>query len=177
MLKITVKKTYVEYLNRFVSTGKDSRYYLEGIYFDKNELAIASTDGHRLGVVKNAYFYEGEFNEDGYIVKFSKEALSLLKSFKYAEEVEVIIEDNKATLNVFGSQISLEIIDADYPNWRRICTEESEAITKIGLNPKLLKDFQIKEFVKLEFTGATSPIRVVVSELPEFYGLLMPARV
>ena len=176
MLKITVKKSYVEYLNRFAST-EEVRYYLSGLFFDKQENTLVATDGHRLGVIKNAFTHEGEFAESGYIIKFSKQALSLLKSFKYAEDIEITINDNKASLNVWGSQISLEIIDADYPNWRRICTEESEAITKIGLNPKLLKDFQIKDFVRLEFTGDTSPIRVIVPELPEFYGLLMPARV
>ena len=177
MLKITVKKQYVEYLSRFVHVGRDSRYYLEGIYFDKNELALASTDGHRLGAIRNGFFYEGEFAEYGYIIKFSKEVLSFIKSFKFADELDIIIDGDSAVLNICGASMSLELIDASYPDWRRVCTEESEAIRQIGLNPKLLKDFQIKQFVRLEFSGVTNPIRVIVPELPEFYGLLMPARV
>lgn len=176
MLKITVKKQYVEYLSRFASK-EEVRYYLNGVYFDKRDNALASTDGHRLGYIENAFTADSELPEDGYIIKFSKQALSLLKSFKHAEDIEIIIDDNKASLNVWGSQMSLELIDAAYPDWRRVCTDESEAIKQIGLNPKLLKDFQIKQFVRLEFSGVTNPIRVVVPELPEFYGLLMPARV
>ena len=177
MTKITVKKSYIEYLSRFVHVGRDSRYYLEGIYFDKNELALASTDGHRLGAIKNGFFYEGDFAEYGYIIKFSKEVLSFIKSFKFAEELEITINDDSAVLNICGASMSLELIDSTFPDWRRVCTDESEAIKQIGLNPKLLKDFQIKQFVRLEFSGVTNPIRVIVPELPEFYGLLMPARV
>lgn len=176
MLKITVKKQYVEYLSRFASK-EAARYYLNGLFFDKRDNALASTDGHRLGYIENAFTTDSELPEDGYIIKFSKQALSLLKSFKHAEEFEIIIDDNKASLNVWGSQMSLELIDASYPNWRKVTHDESEAVKEIGLDGGYVKDFMIKKPLKLSFCGVASAIRVEVPELPEFKGLLMPCRV
>lgn len=176
MLKITVKKQYVEYLSRFASK-EESRYYLNGLFFDKQDNVLVATDGHRLGYIENGFTADSDMAESGYIVKFNKQALSLLKSFKHAEEFEVIIDDNKASLNVWGSQMSLELIDATYPDWRRVTHDESQAVTEIGLDGGYVKDFMIKKPLKLSFCGVTNAIRVEVPELPEFKGLLMPCRV
>ena len=176
MLKITVKKSYVEYLSRFTSK-EESRYYLNGLFFDKQDNVLAATDGHRLGYIENGFTADSDMAESGYIVKFNKQALSLLKSFKHAEEFEVIIDDNKASLNIWGSQMSLELIDASYPDWRRVTHDESQAVTEIGLDGGYVKDFMIKKPLKLSFCGTTAPIRVEVPEIPEFKGLLMPCRV
>ena len=173
---IKVKKQYVEYLSRFASK-EEVRYYLNGIYFDKKDNALASTDGHRLGYIENGFTADSELPEDGYIIKFSKQALSFIKSFKHADEIDIIIEDKAAVIQVWGASMSLELIDASYPDWRRVTHDESEAVTEIGLDGGYVKDFMIKKPLKLSFCGTTAPIRVEVPEIPEFKGLLMPCRV
>jgi DNA polymerase-3 subunit beta len=173
---IKVKKQYVEYLSRFASK-EEVRYYLNGVYFDKKDNALAATDGHRLGYIENAFTADSELPEDGYIIKFSKQALSFIKSFKYAEEIEIIIEEKAAVVQVWGASMSLDLIDGIYPDWRRVTKTEPEAVSEIGLDGGYLKDFVIKKPLKLSFNGTTAAICVEVSEIPEFKGLLMPCRV
>ena len=99
MLKITVKKSYVEYLSRFTSK-EESRYYLNGLFFDKQDNVLAATDGHRLGYIENGFTADSDMAESGYIVKFNKQALSLLKSFKHAEEFNEFLQKSGVKENV-----------------------------------------------------------------------------
>ena len=173
-MKITVKKDWAEYLNRFVST-ESSRWYLNGVFFDPEENAICGTDGHRLGYFKAAFTADAELPKGGYIIKFEKGFFTKVKNFS---DLELTIEGSR----VFWADIYAgEVIDGSFPDWRNVLPKDTpEATPEIGFNPYLLKDFAVDKkhpTCKLIVRGKTSPVEVLTTEYPEFCGLIMPCRV
>lgn len=171
---ITVKKDWAEYLNRFVST-EQSRYYLQGVFFDPEENAICGTDGHRLGYFKGGFTADSDMPKDGYIIKFEKGFFTKVKSFS---DLELTIDGRR----VFCADIYAgEVIDGNFPNWRNVLPKDTPEVTQeIGFNPYLLKDFAVDKrhpICKLVFRGKMSPVEVFTPEYPEFCGLIMPCRV
>ena len=169
---ITVKKQHLEYLARFAST-KDAPYKLQGVYFDKDNNTLVATDGRCLGYIEHAW--EGELKESK-IVKVTKAALQLLKSsFKNFEYLNMEVTDKGMMLYDGEQQVLMPFIYAVYPYWRNLTKFERGSISYFGINPKLLKDFQIKRpVVIVPQSDNTSAMAVLVEEIPEFRGLIMP---
>lgn len=93
MVKITVNKEHLLYINKFCSK-EQTRYWLQGVYFDPQETCIVATDGHRLAALTNEFYVsEGEL-KNGFILKIEKTTASFLKSFKYFDEVTIDVECN-----------------------------------------------------------------------------------
>lgn len=171
---ITVKKQHLEYLARFVAT-EETRYYLMGIYFDKDKNTLVATDGHRLGYIKQAW--QGEL-EESKIVKVTKAALSVIKGLKRLETIELNETEKGLILSDGEQQVLLPFINAEYPDWRKISKVVTGSIAHFGIDPKLLKDFQIKQpVVIVPQCSNTNPMVVLVDEIPEFRGLIMPVRI
>lgn len=171
---ITVKKDWAEYLNRFVST-EQSRWYLNGVFFDPEENAICGTDGHRLGYFKQGYTASEKMPENGYIIRFEKGFFTKVKNF---QDLELTIESNR----VFCADIYAgEVIDGTFPNWRNVLPKDSpEEVKQIGFDPTILKDFAASKrnvVCRLVFHGETNAVEVFTAVYPEFCGLIMPCRV
>lgn len=171
---ITVKKQHLEYLARFVSTD-EVRYYLQGVYFDKDNNTLVATDGRRLGYIEHAW--EGEL-EESKIVKVTKAALQLMKSsLKRFERISMEVTEKGLMLYDGEQQVLLPFINATYPDWRNVAKVVRGSISYFGIDPKLLKDFQIKKpVVIVPQSDNTSAMTVLVQEIPEFRGLIMPVR-
>ena len=171
---IIVKKQHLEYLARFAST-EEVRYNLQGVYFDKDNNTLVATDGRRLGYIE--YAWEGELKESK-IVKVTKAALQLMKSsFKHFEHLNMEVTDKGLMLYDGEQQVLMPFINATYPDWRNVAKVVRGSISHFGINTKLLKDFQIKKSVVIvPQNNNTSAIAVLVEEIPEFRGLIMPVR-
>lgn len=173
-MKITVKKDWAEYLNRFVSTEL-SRWNLNGVFFDPEENAICATDGLRLGYFKDAFTADSEMPKDGYIIKFEKGFFGKVKNFS---DLELSIEGSRVFVAGFYAG---EVIDGTFPTWRNVLPKDSpEATQQIGFNPYLLKEFAIDKkhaACRLVFHGEMSAVEVFTAVYPEFCGLIMPCRV
>lgn len=172
---ITVKKQHLEYLARFVAT-EETRYYLMGVYFDKDKNTLVATDGHRLGYIEQAW--EGEL-EESKIVKITKAALQLMKTtMKKFEIVNLEVTEKGLIMSDGEQQVLLPFIDSSYPDWRKISKVVTGSIAHFGINPKLLKDFQIKQpVVIVPQCSNLNAMVVLVDEIPEFRGLIMPVRI
>lgn len=170
---ITTKKEYLEYLARFISTD-ETRYYLKYIYFDADG-SIVATDGHQFGYFKKAFKAPESFPEKGVAINIDKTILSTLKAYKIkGAEIDIEIDNYKASILGITTDI---LTYRDYPDWKIVLNYTAEAVQAIGLNPKLLKNFQIKLPIKMEFTGVNSAIEITVPEYKdEFRGFLMPCR-
>lgn len=169
---ITVKKQHLEYLARFAST-EEVRYNIQGVYFDKDNNTLVATDGVRLGYIEQAW--EGELKESK-IVKVTKAALQLMKSsLKHLEYISMEVTDKGLMLYDGEQQVLMPFIDAPYPNWRNAAKVVRGSISHFGINTKLLKDFQIKKpIVIVPQNDNTCAMTVLVEEIPEFRGLIMP---
>lgn len=178
-MKITVKKNYIEYLSRFCSVDA-YRYYLQGIHFNPAENALEATDGHQLGRIKNGFTSDSELPEGGYIINFSKNALSILKKLKFEEiELEIIAEGRLARFDCMSDSFTCEIIDGQFPDVNRVFpTNKPEAQSGMSFNADYMKNFKYGKSKQVIFTfyGADAPAGVTVPDLPEFEGLLMPMR-
>ncbi len=170
---IKVKKQYLEYLARFVAK-EEARYYLQGIYFDKENRALVATNGKQLGWIADAF--EGELSKSR-TVEISKPALMALKSLKKLEYVELEETDRGLVLMDCSTQMTMPYVDGTFPDWQRVVNSASEPVENIGLDPRLLADFKIKTPVLMIFSGKAGAIKVYIHEIENFEGLLMPCNV
>lgn len=185
-MKIKINREYVEFLSRFCSK-EECRHFLMGIRFDIIEKSLCATDGHRL-----AYIPEKAFEIDSpemwknseLIIQFSSAALR-----KISKKIKVLELEIDSPRVKFGDQIVGCIIDGTYPPFKHLFPKEGseQKLSKIGINPNLLKDFYVNkstmingtycEGVELTFYGAEKAIEVYIPAMPEVKGLIMPMRI
>ena len=70
------------------------------------------------------------------------------------------------------------LIDATFPDWRRLVRTEKQADDWAAFNPAVLSVFKgvASGHVTVAITSSTGPAIVSCQEAPEFFGLVMPMR-
>jgi len=137
-------------------SSEETRYYLNGVYFDATKpgqgLTVVAADGHRLvtwpcGIVDNF----GEGDGHGYIA--SGDVLHALKAgagarsdalslaFRkisfvpnpHAAKAEHRVVEASYSLGGIDFRLTGKVIDASYPEWRRVIPEEKDAKTVVSV--------------------------------------------
>ncbi|MDR3078590.1 MAG: DNA polymerase III subunit beta [Rickettsiales bacterium] len=115
-----------------------SRYYLNGIFIHTIEdsagrrLVAASTDSHRLSIVELDY-YTGKNSLAGVIVP--RKALPEIKkiaSLSGQEEIQVSVSRTKIKFETEDSVIISKLIDAEFPDYRRVIPQENGKLLRVG---------------------------------------------
>lgn len=179
MLKIEINADLLAFVAGFES-HEPTRYFLESVFFDKIENAIAATDGHKLGQVKNAYtILDGELKE-GFSVKIDKNILRFLKGLKRLPII-LEIEGKNCTIKSNQGAFSSELFEKTYPDYRKVIpSDPAKAGGVINFNPSLLEAFygyRKDDRLTFKITDETTPILIYNNNLPDFTGVLMPCRI
>lgn len=188
MIKLNINAQKLAYIAKFASK-EPSRFYLQGVYFTPS-LEIVATDGHRMGVLKNAFTVEAGELKEGQLLFIQRGELSQIKKIKGF--VSVIIEDSGAvTIKQENSveYIPTYLIDGTFPpQWEKIKddavagTKESGTWTTraIAFNPAYMESFAYnsKDWTRVEL-GPTECAPVIIKSYrlgDDFTGVLMPIR-
>ena len=171
------------YLTRFASK-EPTRYYISGVWFAVNGDMVA-TDGHRIGLFQNGFVehIEGESGKEGFLIRWDKNALSILKKSKSEEASFEIEMGAESALIKTGDMIqALVYIDrCAYPDYKRVIpTGENKGCPALCLNPDYVSDFQFEKNTGVVFEfpndNDNAPVRVKLTSKPDFVGALMPMR-
>lgn len=160
-----------------------TRYYLNGVFVTPHldGILLVATDGHRMGVI---YDEGGQTNGD-WICPVPPALRSGCKN-KLADHIHFVGRSGYVTsegFNASGGDVT-EIdeehiavapappIDGTYPDLRRIIPQEVPK-QRLSFNRRYLSEFDGPQ-VELRPQDERSPSVVLLSDMPEFLGLLMP---
>ena len=180
MIKLNIDAQKLAYIAKFAHK-EAVRYYLQGVYFTP-EREIVATDGHRLGLLKNAFTVEAGELKEGQLVYIQRGELQQIKKIKGF--ISVIIEDSGA---VTIGDVKTYLIDGAFPpNWRNIVndaiagTQESGTWTTraVAFNPSYMESFAYnsRDWTRIEL-GPTDRAPMIIKSYrlgDDFTGVLMP---
>jgi DNA polymerase-3 subunit beta len=111
----------------FATSTDETRYHLNGVFVEMTEegkLVFVATDGHRMPKTEKPVSTEVDFLRKGIIVP--RKGVGELR--KLCEEtdggVELGLGDNFLLVRRPGLLLTCRLIDAEYPNWRKILPSE-----------------------------------------------------
>ncbi len=122
---------------RFAISTDETRYYLNGIYFEAKEtpegafLRAVATDGHRLARMDTA-LPDGAAGMPGIILprKTVQELAKLLAD--YADEVLVELSANKIRFKAGDIVLTSKLIDGTFPDYQRVIPQSNDKTMHIG---------------------------------------------
>jgi hypothetical protein len=184
---ITVRADYVAAMALFMST-EQTRYYLNGVCIEPHPVSgvtVTATDGHRLATIHDP---QGEAN-GVWICAVPKVILQACKP----ERTLTFKGDDVCLRDGVRRILSADepAIDGKFPDWRRVvpsgpALEMQSAILGIAMNSGYLAAFtkialmlgadRRAPLITLSAPDANGPMVVSINRVPEFLGLLMPAR-
>ena len=188
-MKLNIDRSALRAVLKFAAED-DVRYYLNGVCLEvaRDVAFLVATDGHRLGAVMiptltGENLVPGSFIIPSALIKGVRKA-----GRKVPTDVEIIIEtpdvvDSPVQVTDGEVKLSGKLIDAKYPDWRRI-SPQSVSGKVAQFNPAYLKSFLE---ARQELQGKDCPPVISVShngdspalidiEDPNFVGVLMPCR-
>ncbi|MBA7621139.1 Beta sliding clamp [subsurface metagenome] len=110
----------------FAVSDDESRYFMNGVFFEKidQNLVMVATDGRRLSYIAK----EIEINLDtlkGIIIP--PKILTLIKKLSTGEgNISLAIGDNNLFIRFNQHRLSSNLIDAQFPNYKRVIPENQE---------------------------------------------------
>lgn len=121
-------------LARHATSKEETRYYLNGVYLEgrlegnEPKLRAVATDGHRLAVIDTASRPAGAGRLSGAIVP-NKTVDTLCTLLGRAATGDVALEfgGNQMRASLSNWTIQSKLIDGDFPEWRRVVPEASNA--------------------------------------------------
>lgn len=172
-------------------TGRDkTRYYLNGFWVQPHQSGgaiIVATDGPTMAVFRDT---TAKVAVPG-IIRLSKLSLSACKLGKGEARRVVVVEGDRASIyrnwdeeSNAGILVAAEddaVIDADFPEWRKIVPPIPSTLAAASLNGTYLSRFEkISRFgsaaaVRL-FAATESDAVVVLTDRDDFIGIVMPMR-
>lgn len=168
---ITVNRA--EYLSALTCAGANKfNYCLNGIFFDPEGFIVGS-NGHRLFCGKA--ITEGE----SAIVNVKAKPPAKFEQVRIDTVLKAVTFLNNEGQTVMTSPV--EVIDASYPDWRRVTDFKPGKVDTIGIHlpyladaAKCLKYFGKKANAIIETQGVSDAIRLRLSA--DAYMLIMPVR-
>jgi len=126
-LKDMIKETI------FAISIDETRYYMNGIYFEKNEnsFKMVATDGRRLAFISKPAAEGSPAEFPGVIVP--SKIFNIVMRRSGDEGMAGICVSDKTIFIKFGSySLSSVLIEGEFPNYRRIIPEKQEKIFKVN---------------------------------------------
>lgn len=195
--KFTVRVGEVRAAMLFASTD-ETRFVLNGVKIEvhpgKQPLLIA-TDGRRLAAIETVAD-QGTFGESDvdFEIILSTQFLKPLTAFAKSQSSEMAFEfhpSDRIIANFVGGKCFVDceqgaVIQGTYPNWRQcVPTGRKQMVPHIGVNAEFIGDFaKAAKFMDVEtpiisvnLIGKTDAMDIRIEARPNFYGVLMPAKV
>lgn len=119
-------------------SNDEKKFNLNGLYIHTEEkmLHYVATDGHRLVCLKEEFEYQKENLNAGIIIP-KKGLLEIKKICENTEkELKMQIVNGKVIFDIANITLSIRLIDATFPNYRRVIPEKTE--TKAYINTQQL---------------------------------------
>lgn len=106
---------------RFAVSNDETRYYLNGIYFhqDGEHLVTVATNGHQLGLCRNAGLPAGASGMAGVILP-KKLTAELLRSLPSEGEVSIEVSPKRVVITSGEFRIVSKLIDGTFPDYQRV---------------------------------------------------------
>lgn len=164
-------------------SNEETRYYLCGVFFDGN--TVVATDGHMMTYATDED-HTNPSGDDADIYPISKRTTIVLKG-KRAHTVKIeggilsVLSDTAEVLHLEPC----EIIEATYPDWKRVCPKEASNSCNAAFNHTILKRLcdtaaiLDRQECALTITGADggAPHCVAYDGFPAIKSVIMPMRI
>ncbi len=115
-------------------SNDEKKYNLNGLFVHTEDKMIhyVATDGHRLIRIKDNFLNESKKLEQGFIIP-KKGLLEIKKICENTDsDLNMRATDGKVILDVDCITLSIRLIDATFPNYRRVIPEKSEIKASIN---------------------------------------------
>ena len=155
------------------SSKEKSRYYLNGVYFEKTEAGVAmiTTDGHRMFVAKIEV----------------DDACSNFEPFIVPNEIiKQVLTGHKGTTVLINEwdkiigNIHFAPIDGTFPNWRRVLVTEPVSDEPAQFNPVYIGDIgKVNKLLKTQSTihyNGIKPAPITFTSRDDCFLILMPMK-
>ena len=191
--KIKISRTVLLAINTFRSTD-ECRIILAGVCLEVTKdgaCRLIATDGRRLGAIQDGEVLEAP-EKSGNVVFRVNEALlkALPKSRPVASDVVISIDGPRIEFSCYGTsdktKFEVEAIEGNFPKWRQVIPS-GEVPLPIDpcFNWRLLEGFtkaaailQGNKFAGIQVRQKQDgEMLILISEVPEFVGVLMPMRI
>ena len=107
-------------LVQYAMAQQDIRYYLNGllIVFEKSQLSVVATDGHRLAFASMPVDHSSEKQE---VILPRKAVLELVRLLEDTEEeVEINVSANQVKIAFSGIVVLSKVVDGKFPDYARV---------------------------------------------------------
>lgn len=109
---------------RYAVSTDETRYNLNGIYFEKAEkgktLRMVATDGHRLAMVDNAMDNLGDGWGDRGLIVPRKAIAELQKLLDHNEKIELSFQKNHGIVRAGNTVLLMQLIDGEFPKYEQV---------------------------------------------------------
>lgn len=119
-------------------SNDEKKFNLNGLYIHTEEkmLHYVATDGHRLVRLKEEFEHENETLKSGIIIP-KKGLLEIKKICENTDkDLKMQVVNGKVVFDIDNITLSIRLIDASFPNYRRVIPEKTE--TKACINTQQL---------------------------------------
>ena len=124
MLRVTVEKSALRAIVKFAADKDEIRYYLAGVLLeaDADSVRLVATNGHMLGAMRLQYAAGDTRTETLTQAIIPAEFIKTIKKPGRRDLVSVAMEIDGDKVRLFDGDAMREskLIDAKYPDWRRI---------------------------------------------------------
>ncbi|MFZ9181531.1 MAG: DNA polymerase III subunit beta [Rickettsiales bacterium] len=123
--------------SRFAISLDESRYYLNGLYFQAyksdqvNQIRAVATDGHRLALS----FFDAEISETFAVIIPRKSVNEIRRIIEGVKNIKVAISRTKIKITADKSMILSKLIDGEYPDYQKVIPKNNSAIALIPKKP------------------------------------------
>jgi DNA polymerase-3 subunit beta len=109
----------------FSVSDDESRYFMNGVYFEKNEskIIMVSTDGRRLAYIENEL--ENPLIDFKGVIIPEKILSVVFKRSGDEGKISIAISNNHIFINFASYQFSSVLIDGQFPNYRKVIPEDN----------------------------------------------------
>ena len=121
---------------RFAISNEETRYFLNGIYFHKNQeaesntLTIVATDGHRLA--KFDYVISDNLADIPGVIIPKKTVNELYKLLVDCEgSIRINLNSNKIVFYIGDSILISKLIDGNFPDYKRVIPQDNKSTLKV----------------------------------------------
>jgi len=162
------------------TSEEESRYTLNGVFYDVKKERLVATDGHMLAVLP----HKAEASDVGGVIPTDafRDARKLAKKAKKRKtDLAILQEADTITFSVEGLQsATFDLVKGQFPNYEAIIPKEIPKFT-VALNAELLYKLAMalqeeSMIVHLHIGDKDSVIVVKPSAAKDSIGLLMPCK-
>lgn len=165
-----------------VASDEESRFALNGVFYDVSKNVLVATDGRMLAVLP----HDHEDGDAGGIIPAEafKDARKLAKKAKKRKtELAILQDDQSVTFSVEGLQsASFDLVKGEFPKYEALLPKNGDMPPfTVALNAELLYRLALalqeeSTIVHLHISGPDAAIVVKPSAAKNSIGLLMPTK-